>query len=197
LLTIFAITLVIYQQFYQTLKNDVNYALVNNVASMAISFIGVAYLSYTLSKRLKQIELLSERQVNEVNALNAINNKIVQIIDQGVVVLSHDLEIFIANDTALEQLHLPKALDNFNLLDISPLLAARLAPIIQEPEETLIVRLGAATASTPLAVGIEPNHQSFNDLRLRITQLRQQYAIIFTEYFLWQRRDPYLSHRYG
>ena len=181
LLTIFAITLVIYQQFYQTLKNDVNYALVNNVASMAISFIGVAYLSYTLSKRLKQIELLSERQVNEVNALNAINNKIVQIIDQGVVVLSHDLEIFIANDTALEQLHLPKTLDNFNLPDISPLLAARLAPIIQEPEETLIVRLGAATASTPLAVGIEPNHQSFNDLRLRITQLRQQYAIIFIE----------------
>ncbi len=181
LLTIFAITLVIYQQFYQTLKNDVNYALVNNVASMAISFIGVAYLSYTLSKRLKQIELLSERQVNEVNALNAINNKIVQIIDQGVVVLSHDLEIFIANDTALEQLHLPKALDNFNLPDISPLLAARLAPIIEQPEETLIVRLGAATASTPLAVGIEPNHQSFNDLRLRITQLRQQYAIIFIE----------------
>ena len=181
LLTIFAITLVIYQQFYQTLKSDVNYALVNNVASMAISFIGVAYLSYTLSKRLKQIELLSERQVNEVNALNAINNKIVQIIDQGVVVLSHDLEIFIANDTALEQLHLPKTLDNFNLLDISPMLAARLAPIIQEPEETLIVRLGAATASTPLAVGIEPNHQSFNDLRLRITQLRQQYAIIFIE----------------
>ena len=181
LLTIFAITLVIYQQFYQTLKSDVNYALVNNVASMAISFIGVAYLSYTLSKRLKQIERLSERQVNEVNALNAINNKIVQIIDQGVVVLSHDLEIFIANDTAIDQLHLPKTLDNFNLPDISPLLAARLAPVIQEPEATLIVRLGAATASTPLAVGIEPNNQSFNDLRLRITQLRQQYAIIFIE----------------
>lgn len=181
LLTIFAITLVIYQQFYQTLKNDVNYALVNNVASMAISFIGVAYLSYTLSKRLKQIELLSERQVNEVNALNAINNKIVQIIDQGVVVLSHDLEIFIANDTALEQLHLPKALNNFNLLDISPMLAARLAPIIQEPEATLIVRLDVPTTRTPLAVGIEPNNQSFNDLRLRIAQLRQQYAIIFIE----------------
>ena len=181
LLTIFAITLVIYQQFYQTLKNDVNYALVNNVASMAISFIGVAYLSYTLSKRLKQIERLSERQVNEVNALNAINNKIVQIIDQGVVVLSHDLEIFIANDTAIDQLHLPKTLDNFNLPDISPLLAARLAPIIQEPEATLMLRLDVPTASTPLAVGIEPNNQSFNDLRLRITQLRQQYAIIFIE----------------
>lgn len=181
LLTIFAITLVIYQQFYQTLKSDVNYALVNNVASMAISFIGVAYLSYTLSKRLKQIERLSERQVNEVNALNAINNKIVQIIDQGVVVLSHDLEIFIANDTAIDQLHLPKTLDNFNLPDISPLLAARLAPIIQEPEATLMLRLDAPTASTPLAVGIEPNNQSFNDLRLRITQLRQQYAIIFIE----------------
>ena len=181
LLTIFAITLVIYQQFYQTLKSDVNYALVNNVASMAISFIGVAYLSYTLSKRLKQIERLSERQVNEVNALNAINNKIVQIIDQGVVVLSHDLEIFIANDTAIDQLHLPKTLDNFNLPDISPILAARLAPIIQEPEATVMLRLDAPTARTPLAVGIEPNNQSFNDLRLRITQLRQQYAIIFIE----------------
>lgn len=181
LLTIFAITLVIYQQFYQTLKSDVNYALVNNVASMAISFIGVAYLSYTLSKRLKQIEQLSERQVNEVNALNAINNKIVQIIDQGVVVLSHDLEIFIANDTAIDQLHLPKTLDNFNLPDISPLLAARLAPIIEQPEATVMLRLDAPTASTPLAVGIEPNNQSFNDLRLRVTQLRQQYAIIFIE----------------
>lgn len=181
LLTIFAITLVIYQQFYQTLKSDVNYALVNNVASMAISFIGVAYLSYTLSKRLKQIERLSERQVNEVNALNAINNKIVQIIDQGVVVLSHDLEIFIANDTAIDQLHLPKTLDNFNLPDIPPLLAARLAPVIEQPEATLIVRLDVPTTRTPLAVGIEPNNQSFNDLRLRITQLRQQYAIIFIE----------------
>jgi two-component system sensor histidine kinase PilS (NtrC family) len=181
LLTIFAITLVIYQQFYQTLKSDVNYALVNNVASMAISFIGVAYLSYTLSKRLKQIERLSERQVNEVNALNAINNKIVQIIDQGVVVVSHDLEIFIANDAAIEQLHLPKTLDNFNLPDISPLLAARLAPVIEQPEATLIVRLDVPTTRTPLAVGIEPNNQSFNDLRLRITQLRQQYAIIFIE----------------
>ena len=181
LLTIFAITLVIYQRFYQTLKSDVNYALVNNVASMAISFIGVAYLSYTLSKRLKQIEQLSERQVNEVNALNAINNKIVQIIDQGVVVLSHDLEIFIANDTAIDQLHLPKTLDNFNLPDISPLLAARLAPIIQEPEATVMLRLDVPTTRTPLAVGIEPNNQSFNDLRLRITQLRQQYAIIFIE----------------
>ncbi|MEN9494426.1 MAG: hypothetical protein RJA89_668 [Pseudomonadota bacterium] len=181
LLTIFAIMLVIYQQFYQTLKSDVNYALVNNVASMAISFIGVAYLSYTLSKRLKQIERLSERQVNEVNALNAINNKIVQIIDQGVVVLSHDLEIFIANDTAIDQLHLPKTLDNFNLPDISPLLAARLAPVIEQPEATLIVRLDVPTTRTPLAVGIEPNNQSFNDLRLRITQLRQQYAIIFIE----------------
>ena len=181
LLTIFAITLVIYQQFYQTLKSDVNYALVNNVASMAISFIGVAYLSYTLSKRLKQIERLSERQVNEVNALNAINNKIVQIIDQGVVVLSHDLEIFIANDTAIDQLHLPKTLDNFNLPDISPLLAARLAPVIEQPEATLIVRLDVPTTRTPLAVGIEPNNQSFNDLRLRIAQLRQQYAIIFIE----------------
>ena len=181
LLTIFAITLVIYQQFYQTLKSDVNYALVNNVASMAISFIGVAYLSYTLSKRLKQIERLSERQVNEVNALNAINNKIVQIIDQGVVVLSHDLEIFIANDTAIDQLHLPKTLDNFNLPDISPLLAARLAPVIEQPEATLIVRLDVPTTRTPLAVGIEPNNQSFNDLRLRVTQLRQQYAIIFIE----------------
>ena len=181
LLTIFAITLVIYQQFYQTLKSDVNYALVNNVASMAISFIGVAYLSYTLSKRLKQIERLSERQVNEVNALNAINNKIVQIIDQGVIVLSHDLEIFIANDTAIDQLHLPKTLDNFNLPDISPLLAARLAPVIEQPEATLIVRLDVPTTRTPLAVGIEPNNQSFNDLRLRIAQLRQQYAIIFIE----------------
>ena len=66
LLTMFAITLVIYQQFYHTLKSDVNYALVNNVASMAMSFVGVAYLSHTLSKRLKQIELCTRQKNKKV-----------------------------------------------------------------------------------------------------------------------------------
>lgn len=181
LLTMFAITLVIYQQFYHTLKSDVNYALVNNVASMAMSFVGVAYLSHTLSKRLKQIELLSKRQINEVNALNAINNKIVQTIDQGVVVLSHDLELLIANDTAIEQLHLPKQLANFDLYHLLPSVAFELQPIIKHAEETLVIRLDTPnTDQTNFTIG-EPTSQHYNDLRLRITQLRQQYAIIFVE----------------
>lgn len=174
LLTVFAISLILYQSFYQPFQRDTwaNYELFSDVGIIITSFIIVAYLSYNLSKRVKVIESLSEKHLKEVNAVNAINKKIVQIIEQGVIVISHKLEIVVANDTAVEQLLLPKQIENFCLTHIKPELANLLQPIITHDEETLVYRQ-------------QKSHQKemliFNDYQLRITQLDKQYALILVK----------------
>ncbi|ELA08071.1 sensor signal transduction histidine kinase [Moraxella macacae 0408225] len=173
LLTLFAISLVMYQQFYQPLKGDLNYSLLNEIGLMTASFIIVAYLSDSLSKRVKQIEALSERQITEVNVVNSINKKIVQIIEQGVMVVSHDLEVLIANDNFIKQLQLPSNIENFSLTNISTELANLIKPYIKEHEETLIFRQHKHETNK--------NIQIFTDYRLRITQLEKNLALILVE----------------
>lgn len=187
LITVFAITLVMYQQFFNALKSDVTYTLLSNVGLMALSFSGVAYLSHTLAKRLNQIENLSQRQSNEVNALNAINEKIVQIIEQGVLVVSHSLEILIANDTAINQLNLPKALESYFLPILSPRLAELLSPLITHAEDSVIFRLDEleSSAYTSLSgadnANVAGDYQTHVEFRLRITQLGSEHALILIE----------------
>lgn len=175
LLTFFAISLVIYQSVYQPAKKSmgVSYELFSDIGIIITSFIVVAYLSYTLAKRVKQIEIMSEKQTNEVHAVNTINKKIVQIIEQGVIVISHKLEIVVANDTAVEQLNLPNQIENFYLTHTKPELATLLLPIIKNDEETLIYRQKKSYK----------NQESifFADYRLRITQLDKKYALILIQ----------------
>lgn len=175
LLTFFAISLVIYQSVYQPAKKSmgVSYELFSNIGIIITSFIVVAYLSYTLAKRVKQIEVMSEKQTNEVHAVNTINKKIVQIIEQGVIVISHELEIVVANDTAVGQLNLPNQIENFYLTHTKPELATLLLPIIKNDEETLIYRQKKSYK----------NQESifFADYRLRITQLDKKYALILIQ----------------
>lgn len=175
LLTFFAISLVIYQSVYQPAKEKmgVSYELFSDIGIIITSFIVVAYLSYTLAKRVKQIEIMSEKQTNEVHAVNTINKKIVQIIEQGVIVISHELEIVVANDTAVGQLNLPNQIENFYLTHTKPELATLLLPIIKNDEETLIYRQKKSYK----------NQESifFADYRLRITQLDKKYALILIQ----------------
>lgn len=179
LLTIFAITLVLYQQFYHTLKDNVSYSVLSNVGLMAVSFVGVAYLSHTLSKRIKHIERLSQQQTNEVNALNALNQKVVQIIDQGVLVVSHSLDILLANDTAIHQLNLPMTPSSYSLFKLDPNLAHVLLPVIMHSERDIIYRcrLPQDTANTY----DKPITTMPIDYRLRITQLGPNHALILSE----------------
>lgn len=189
LLTAFAVVLVIYQQFFSALiANQLTYTMVYNALLMSASFIAVAYLTWSITKRLAQIEQLSERQTSEVNALNAINEKIVQIIDQGVVVITHQLEILSINSTAMEQLHFGKKLPSFFLPFLQSDLADTLLPIIQKNHQEFTFRafeqnLNANNQINQTGLGDSPETQShkFTDLRFRITQLGNDYALLLIE----------------
>lgn len=173
LLTVFAISLVMYQEFYQPLKNAFSYNALSNTGIVIASFIIVGYLSDALSKRVRHIEALNEKHLREADAVNAINKKIVQIIEQGVIVISHNLEIIVANDTVINQLHLPTNISNFCLKDISPALSAVLEPLIKDDESSTIYR--------QINHSTDQKMHSFTDYRLRITQLDNQYALILVE----------------
>lgn len=179
LITLFAISLVMYQQFNNVIRNDLTYTIVNNFGLMAVSFIGVAYLSHSIAKRLKQIENLSQRQLSEVNALNAINEKIVQIIEQGVLVVSHQLEIILANDTAMTQLNLRPEVEGYFLPIVKPELADLLLPLIQQSEESFVFRQDGVSSTQHPNGEVELN--LYADFRLRITQLGMQHALILIE----------------
>lgn len=172
LLTLFAIVMVIYQQFFQSIKNGFNFTLISNVGLMSISFIGVAYLSFSLSKRVKEMEALSQQQASEVHALNAINEKIVEIINEGVLVVSHDLEIMIANKTATQQLQLPIPLTNFFLPDLIPTLANTLLPVIEtDHAEPIIFRSQTINQ-------LDNDYSTFTDFRIHISQLNSYHALL-------------------
>lgn len=179
LLTVFALALITYQQYYPLLKVDVSVETFNNAALVAVSFIVVAYFSHSLAKRLKQVETLSARQTTEVNALNAINQQIVQIIDQGVLVVSQDLDIVLANDVASRQLNLNHPLTTYQLDTLAPTLAQALAPNVTAPEHTFVVTLAAPHNPSISAEAVA--HQVCLDYRVRITQLDNQYVLVLLE----------------
>lgn len=192
LITVFAIVLVIYQQFFSALvNNQLTYSIIYNALLMSASFLAVAYLTWSVTKRLSQMEQLSERQTSEVNALNAINQQVVQIIQQGVLVVTHQLEILIINETAIEQLQLTDALSSFFLPFVHSELADSLLPIINDTQHEFIFRaypqpqaLGekkGKEATEAKAAQSETFVPSYTDLRIRLTQLGNGYTLLLIE----------------
>ncbi|MFW2177131.1 MULTISPECIES: sensor histidine kinase [unclassified Moraxella] len=177
LITAFAITLVIYQQF-NPLQKEVTYSMISNGGLMVLSFIGVAYLSHTIAKRLLLVERLSLRQTREVNALNAINDKIVQVLDQGVLIITHQLEILLASNIAIQQLNLPTPLSSYFLPLIAPNLAEQMIDFCTQNEQSLVVRL-----SNPEQTNDKSKLDSlvYNEFRLRVSQLGNGHALILIE----------------
>lgn len=189
LITLLAIVFVIYQQFFQALNNSqLTYTIVYNAVLMSASFVAVAYLTWSVTKRLNQMEQLSERQTSEVNALNAINQQVVHIIQQGVIVLTHRLEILIINETAMEQLQLTGSLPSFFLPFVQSDLADNLMPIIKNTHHEFIFRaypqacIDKNNDTTPTAPPQTENFNSaFTDLRINLTQLGNDYALLLIE----------------
>lgn len=192
LITGLAIVLVIYQQFFQALNNSqLTYIIVYNAVLMSASFVAVAYLTWSVTKRLSQMEQLSERQTSEVNALNAINQQVVHIIQQGVIVLTHRLEILIINETAMEQLQLTGNLPSFFLPFVQSDLADNLMPIIKDTHHEFTFRaypqaiIEAQSLEKEISVKKSPQNENFapafTDLRINLTQLGNDYALLLIE----------------
>ena len=104
-ITLLAIILVIYQQFFYAIANSMSLANLGDALLMSASFLAVGGLSWSISQRLVQLEKVAANHAKEVERLNVINQEVVTQMVNGVIVIDKQ-HIVLANLAAHQLLSL-------------------------------------------------------------------------------------------
>jgi len=105
-ITLLAIILVIYQQFFYAIANSMSLANLGDALLMSASFLAVGGLSWSISQRLVQLEKVAANHAKEVERLNVINQEVITQMVNGVIVIDKQ-HIVLANLAAHQLLSLP------------------------------------------------------------------------------------------
>lgn len=95
-ITLLAIILVIYQQFFYAIANSMSLANLGDALLMSASFLAVGGLSWSISQRLVQLEKVAANHAKEVERLNVINQEVITQMVNGVIVIDKQ-HIVLAN----------------------------------------------------------------------------------------------------
>lgn len=104
-ITLLAIILVIYQQFFYAIANSMSLANLGDALLMSASFLAVGGLSWSISQRLVQLEKVAANHAKEVERLNVINQEVITQMVNGVIVIDKQ-HIVLANLAAHQLLSL-------------------------------------------------------------------------------------------
>ena len=104
-ITLLAIILVIYQQFFYAIANSMSLANLGDALLMSASFVAVGGLSWSISQRLVQLEKVAANHAKEVERLNVINQEVITQMVNGVIVIDKQ-HIVLANLAAHQLLSL-------------------------------------------------------------------------------------------
>jgi len=104
-ITLLAIILVIYQQFFYAIANSMSLANLADALLMSASFLAVGGLSWSISQRLVQLEKVAANHAKEVERLNVINQEVITQMVNGVIVIDKQ-HIVLANLAAHQLLSL-------------------------------------------------------------------------------------------
>ena len=117
-ITLLAIILVIYQQFFYAIANSMSLANLGDALLMSASFLAVGGLSWSISQRLVQLEKVAANHAKEVERLNVINQEVITQMVNGVIVIDKQ-HIVLANLAAHQLLSLSPVTPNTaqNILD--------------------------------------------------------------------------------
>lgn len=99
-ITVFAIICVIYQQFFYAITKQMNTRGLSNVALLGLSFIGTAMLSNLATRQLRTVERIASQQAKQMQQLNNMNQRIIETMQNGVMVIDHDFRIQLCNKAA-------------------------------------------------------------------------------------------------
>ena len=102
IITLLAIILVIYQQFFYAIANSVSLTDLGDALLMSASFLAVGFLSWSVSQRLVHVEHMATQHAREVERLNTINQEVISHMLNGVMVVEQG-RVMMAN-TATYQL---------------------------------------------------------------------------------------------
>ncbi len=119
IITMLAIIFVIYQQFFQAITSDMNLRNFGEALLMSLSFICVAFLSWSISQRLVQVEQIAANTASQVTKLNAITQEVISTMQQGILVFDAQKKLMISNHASSVllglQLEHPEPSDNNTL----------------------------------------------------------------------------------
>ncbi|MDN5566080.1 MAG: ATP-binding protein [Psychrobacter sp.] len=117
IITLLAIIFIIYQQSFYAIANSMNVADLGDALLISASFLGVGFLSWSVSQRLVHVEGMAALQAQEVARLNAINQEVVSQMINGIIVIDKK-RIVLANLAAYQLLGIesdPAAKQAFSL----------------------------------------------------------------------------------
>ncbi|MEC7120045.1 MAG: ATP-binding protein [Pseudomonadota bacterium] len=118
-----AVITVVWQQFFFALFESANVRNISGAILLAVSFLGVSLLTRQVVQRLRLVERLAIKQAQHVRQLQAINQRIVERMQSGVLVLDQQQHILLTNHAAQQLLHQPRLRAGQPLAALSPMLA--------------------------------------------------------------------------
>lgn len=118
-ITLLSIICVVYQQFYFIWIKKVYIQAFSDIILLTISFFGTATFSHFITSRLKSTEIIANKQAKQVAKLNVINQKIIETIQNGILVINNQHDITLMNQAAqnmlaIQYLKLPMSLSNID-----------------------------------------------------------------------------------
>ncbi len=125
-IAVLSVLTVIWQQFYFALTDQADVRTVGAALLLSASFIGVYLLTRDLVGRLREMEKVAAQQAGQMQQLQAINQRVIEQLAAGVVVVDEHGQVMLSNQAACQLLHAP--LDRHtNLAQASPALTKLLA----------------------------------------------------------------------
>lgn len=134
-----AVITVVWQQFFFALTQQADVRSISGALLLSISFMGVSLLTRQVAGRLKLIERLAENQAQQVRQLQAINQRIIERMQTGVLVLDRQLTILLVNQAAQQLLNQSLVRAGQPLARVTPLLSGLLARAQAEGRDSMLL----------------------------------------------------------
>jgi two-component system, NtrC family, sensor histidine kinase PilS len=105
MVALLAVIMVVWQQFFFAITQQADIRSVSGAVLLSISFLGVSLLTRHMVKRLQDVEAVAASQARQMRQLQIINQRIVERMQSGVIVLDQHLQVIVANQAAQSLLH--------------------------------------------------------------------------------------------
>lgn len=153
-IALLAVITVVWQQFFFALTQQADVRSISGALLLSISFMGVSLLTRQVSGRLKLIERLAEDQAQQVRQLQAINQRIIERMQTGVLVLDRQLTILLVNQAAQQLLNQSLVRAGQPLARVTPLLSGLLARAQAEGRDSMLLPQDAQGQHSALGIQI-------------------------------------------
>ena len=105
MVALLAVIMVVWQQFFFAITQQADIRSISGAILLSISFLGVSLLTRHVVKRLQDVEAVAAKQARQMRQLQIINQRIVERMQSGVLVLDQYFQVIVANQAAQTLLH--------------------------------------------------------------------------------------------